>query len=61
MPRTDDPALLSPDQRFRDVARLLAAGIRRLLARPALAEPGRPAAAKNLEKSQGMALRSAPV
>jgi hypothetical protein len=61
MPRTDDPALLSADQRFREVARLLAAGIRRLLARPDRAESGRPAVAKNPEKSQGMALRSAPV
>jgi hypothetical protein len=61
MPRTDDPATLSPDQRFREVARLLAAGIRRLLARPARAEAGRPAAARNPEKPQGMALRSSPV
>ncbi len=32
--RADDSPVLSPDQRFREVARLLAAGVRRLLARP---------------------------
>jgi hypothetical protein len=42
MPRTDGPALLSPDQRFREVARLLAVGLRRLLTPPALPDPPPP-------------------
>jgi hypothetical protein len=42
MLRTDDPALLPPDQRFREVARLLAVGLRRLLAPPTLRDPPPP-------------------
>src|SRR5262249_4690441 len=46
MPRTDDPSLLSPDQRFREVARLLAVGLRRLLGPPAPPDPPPPRAAE---------------
>jgi hypothetical protein len=52
MPRTDDPATLTPDQRFHEVARLLAVGLRRLLAPGARPGPAPPRALeKGSEKS----------
>ena len=33
--RPNDPTALTPDQRAREIARLLAAGVRRLFSRPA--------------------------
>jgi hypothetical protein len=38
MLRTDDPAQLTPEQRFHELARLLAVGLRRLLSRPSVAD-----------------------
>jgi hypothetical protein len=38
MLRTDNPALLTPEQRFHELARLLAVGLRRLLSRPSVAD-----------------------
>ena len=38
--RPDDPTLLSADQRSREIACLLAAGVRRLFSRPAIDIPG---------------------
>jgi hypothetical protein len=38
--RPDDPALLSPEDRCHEIARLLAAGVRRLLPYPTSPAPG---------------------
>ena len=35
----NDPAALTPDQRAQEIARLLAAGVRRLFSRPAIDIP----------------------
>jgi hypothetical protein len=48
---TTDPDCLTPDQRFADIARVLAAGVRRLFAAPLRAETGLRLAPENLGKS----------
>jgi hypothetical protein len=51
--RPDVPALLSPDQRSREIACLLAAGVRRLFSRPANDIPGpHPEPEKSQESSE---------
>jgi hypothetical protein len=61
MPRTDDPTVLSPDQRFCEVARLLAVGLRRLLAPSARPGPASPKPRKKLRKIAEVALRPAGI
>jgi hypothetical protein len=60
MLRADDPALLTPDQRFRELARLLARGLRRLNSQPGGLSSCRQPTTENLENVRGIALRSRP-
>ena len=49
---TDDPSSLTPDERFSEVARILAAGVLRLHARAALADAeGEDSSAQNRANS----------
>jgi hypothetical protein len=50
--------LLTPDQRFRELARVLAVGLRRLHTQPCGRNPCQPPVTKNLENVPGIALRS---
>lgn len=50
----DDPAAMTADERLREVARILAAGILRLRSRAALPDPGKHSGPKNpLESGPG--------
>ena len=53
----DDPSSLTPDERFSEVARILAAGVLRLHARAALsAETAEDSASENSRNSAGQGL-----
>jgi hypothetical protein len=57
---TTDPDFLTPDQRFADVARLLAAGVRRLFAAWLRADLGPRLSPERSGKTVGNRRRSSP-